>query len=428
MANRTSEIWARWAACLLISPWAVNADQNLGIYSDIDLWAFSEVQPITRFAQEFDSPLTPGDTTFTHNRVEVGIEYGPWRVGITDRFDYVTSYTEDTAFVHHSNRNGLALPNDREYQLLLAVERVRARGLSLSWSRTFGPVDLTARGTFYNDLSDLQSGAVSASGDLEPITPEVRTQAETLLSELTVDNRDLSPLYDLAEDINANITIDYLYDQPEFDEPNYRTPVIVGDPNPVISGVDFSEPGGSGYSVDLMLTWQVTDQLNVSLDITDFINRFNWDQAPRTIASFDLNPALIDSIGVAQDFVDGLIVRPNDLIDEHLFVEIFNTDYEQTLGTRYRVAGQYAMNNVVFGEQTLPISILGEVFRTEGQTFTAIGLGWSDRAAVYYDLSAEAFRFDVQLPYITMGITTDSLGTDDAHTFGLTLKLNLTLP
>ncbi len=135
--------------------------------------------------------------------------------------------------------------------------------------------------------------------------------------------------------------------------------------------------------MDLLLTWQVNDQLNVSLNIANFINRFNWDHATRTIARFDSNLTLIDSIGVTQDFVDGLIVRPNDLIDEHLLVEVFNTDYEQSLGRRYRVAGRYATNNVVFGEKALPISILVEVFRLEGQTFTEIGLGWSDRAAVY---------------------------------------------
>ena len=93
----------------------------------------------------------------------------------------------------------------------------------------------------------------------------------------------------------------------------------------MISGVDFSEPGGSGYSVELLLTWQINDQLNVSLNITDFINRFNWNHAPRTITHFDHNLILIDSIGVAQDFVDGLIVRPNDLID-YLLLEVFNTD------------------------------------------------------------------------------------------------------
>ena len=38
------------------------------------------------------------------------------------------------------------------------------------------------------------------------------------------------------------------------------------------------------------------------------------------------NLILIDSIGVAQNFVDGLIVRPNDLIDEHLLIEVFNND------------------------------------------------------------------------------------------------------
>ena len=78
--------------------------------------------------------------------------------------------------------------------------------------------------------------------------------------------------------------------------------------------------------MDLLLTWQVNDQLNVSLNITDFINRFNWDHAPRTIKHFDPTLILIDSIGVAQEFLDGLIVLPNDLIDEHLLLEVFNTD------------------------------------------------------------------------------------------------------
>ena len=86
----------------------------------------------------------------------MGVRSGVWQLGITDRFDYVTGYTEDTAFVNHSNRNQLPLPDDREYQLLLDVERVRARGLTLALSSPFGPLDFGVRATYYNDLFDLQ--------------------------------------------------------------------------------------------------------------------------------------------------------------------------------------------------------------------------------------------------------------------------------
>ena len=86
----------------------------------------------------------------------MGVRFGVWQLGITDRFDYVTGYNEDTAFVNHSNRNQLPLPDDREYQLLLDVERVRARGLTLALSRPFGPLDFGVRATYYNDLFDLQ--------------------------------------------------------------------------------------------------------------------------------------------------------------------------------------------------------------------------------------------------------------------------------
>lgn len=74
------------------------------VYSDIDLFAFSEVISIHDFVDDFDDKIVGGDTAFSNNKVEIGVEWKSWRIAYVDRFDYITQFTEDTALFRHAEK------------------------------------------------------------------------------------------------------------------------------------------------------------------------------------------------------------------------------------------------------------------------------------------------------------------------------------
>ncbi len=401
---------------------------NWKVFTSLDLFAYSAPVSVDKFANDFDAPLESGDTAFTHDQIEVGVQWNEWRVSYVQRFDYVTSFTEDTALYHHSEKNNIPLATDREYDLLLDVERLKATGIKLGYTWDFrDDLSFDIAVAYYNELSDLQSGKAALNGDLEPITDQLIADAEAILDGVSAGNRDLSPLLALVEDVNARLLIDYYYDDPKFQEPFYSKPVITGPANPVISGVDFSEPGGTGYSLDLGVNWQVTDQLNLDLKLFDVVNKFSWENAPSSVATFNLKAALVDAIGVSQDFVDGLIVTPNDLIDRQLGVTIVNQDFDQELPWRANLRANYSLDKElnVFNFWTPNISVLGGYYYTKTQHFPSLGIGFDDTLQLAYDFGGEAFSINYRNRYLFARLMTDSLTFEDAHTIGFAVGFNI---
>ena len=401
--------------------------QNWKAFTQLDLFAYSAPVSIDKFANDFDAPLESGDTAFTHNQIELGVQWNEWKVSYVQRFDYITSFTEDTALYHHSEKNNIPLATNREYDLLLDVERLTASGLKLGYAwEARDNLSFDIAFAYYNDVSDLQSGKASITGDLEPITDELIAEAQVIIDGIDAGDRDLSPLLTLVQDVNAKLLIDYYYDDPKFNEDLYSKPVITGPKNPVISGVNFNEPDGKGYALDLGVNWQVTPQLNLDLRLFDIANKFSWTKAPYTLATFDLNPTLVDAIGVSQDFVNGLIVTPNDIVDRQLGVTIINQDYEQELPWRANLRASYSLDKElnVFNFWTPNISVLGGYYYTKYQHFPSIGLGFDDSIQLAYDFGGEAFSINYRNKYVFARLLADSLSFQDAHTIGFSVGFN----
>lgn len=404
-----------------------NADeQPWKVYSSLDLFAYSEPVSIDQFATDFQDDLEDGETAFTHDQFELGVQWRGFRIGYVHRFDYVTEFTEDTAFYHHATKNNIAIPTDRNYNLLLDVERLEAKGFKVGYEWNFHEgMTLDIAASYYTDLSQLQSGFAGASGDLEPIDDALIAQAQTIIDGLSFTNRDLQPLINLAQDIQARVAVDYAYDEPKFDEPLYREPVLIGEPNPPLTGVDFTEPDGTGYSVDIGFNWQVNDRLNVNVELIDIANEFSWDNAPTTQVSFDLNAFVIDALNVAQDAVNGEIVRPNDVITRNLNVIIVNEDFDQELDERYDVEVNYDLNYQLnlFGWEP-NVGVMGGWYSTANQEFPRIGVSLDRKLNIGYDIGGEAISLSYVGKYGYFSIISDDFGYNDARTFGITAGLN----
>ena len=59
---------------ICISAQASKHPKTWTAYTSADLFAYSEPVSIKNFARHFDGPLERGDTAFTHDRIEVGVE------------------------------------------------------------------------------------------------------------------------------------------------------------------------------------------------------------------------------------------------------------------------------------------------------------------------------------------------------------------
>lgn len=406
---------------------AAESSPNWRVYTKADMFAYSEPVSIENFAKKFHGPFYGGDTAFTDDRVEIGVGWRGWRVGLIQRFDYVTRFSPDTALVHYADQNHITLPQDREYSLMLNVEKIYAKGLTVGYTWHALPnLSIDVDGAYFNNISDLQSGTATAVGDLTPITPELISQAQAVIDSLSSTNKDLSPLYGLVANVNADIAVSYAYDKPKLHEPEYHKPVIVGPPNPPISGVDFSKPSGKGYSFDFSIAWQVNQKLRLQFTALDFFNRFTWHNAPQTIASFNLNPTLVDAIGVAQDFVNGEIVKPNDLVDRHLFVNIFNANYTQKLPHRELLAGEYSLEHRVnLGIWKPNLSLLGSFYRTESRNFPRLGLALNDTLRFDYDFAGHALGVGYNSRYFFVHIMSDKFKFKDARTLDFAMGVNV---
>ena len=177
--------------------------------------------------------------------------------------------------------------------------------------------------------------------------------------------------------------------------------------------------------MDIGFNWQINDQLNVNLELIDIANEFNWDNAPRTITTFDLNAFLIDAINLAQNLVDGQIVQPNDLIDDHINVQIFNEDFDQELESRYDLEVNYDTNYEVelFGWSP-SVGLSAGYYKTDTEDFPRIGINLDRMLFLGYDIGGEAISLGYEGKYGFLRVVSDDFGFKDARTFGIVAGLN----
>ncbi|MGB6141893.1 MAG: hypothetical protein WBG55_16350, partial [Pseudoalteromonas rhizosphaerae] len=114
-------------SAFLITPISYAAEQ-FQVFTTFDSEVYTEAQPVTAFIDDFDAPLTSGDSAFTYNVFEFGVGYGNFKVGYQSRFDYVLSFDPDTAVYFHTEKNDLPF-EDRNYVYYLDGKQSTTNGL-----------------------------------------------------------------------------------------------------------------------------------------------------------------------------------------------------------------------------------------------------------------------------------------------------------
>jgi hypothetical protein len=341
---------------LLLSPPVTLA----GAQSFLTFRSFSYVEPVAiqdalhNNTEHFDG----GETALTHNWAEIGATYNNFGVGAVGRFDYELTFSKDTAEFYYLTNNKKPLPQGREFNLDLEAKHIQSTGVRFSYDYALTPnADINVGVSYLNGVR-LTDGSIHGSA-------------------LVLAQND----YDFQFDVDYFYSKDSLFDR------------------------NVGPPDGKGYSIDLSMDWDITQNLGANLQIVDLFGRIYWNNAPYTTA--------VASSSVKEYDQDGYVVY-NPVLSGFEG----NRDFTQKLDPQ--------INALVRYHWTYRLAALAQVYSFKAEDFYQLGMryAFSDNSHVsaLYMLETGAISLGYKMKYFDILLTSDSLDTNKAHTFGLTIN------
>jgi hypothetical protein len=326
--------------------------------------SFSNSEPVTIEAimGEWDSAYHRGNSALTVNRFEVGFGYKGWQIGLGERLDYLARFSEETAEILYRTNNHLPLDPGRSYSLLLDVEQAHSRSLRVGYTQTLG------RGFELSLGAALLRGIRLTSGRL---SGQVQAVSET--------------------DYNFSFDVDYFYSQ---DALFYR---------------QTESPSGTGYSMDLALTWEPNERVRLGLQANDLLARIRWKDAPYTRAQANSQNKSYDD--------DGYVI----------YLPVIsgfegNEDYTQVIPRKLHFMAQYRAGESVW--------LVLEADDYDVEQYSRFGLALVDQGSRWeflYDVVNEAPSLRYRSDYFSLGVLADSISLDSVRTLGINFGLQFQL-
>ncbi len=234
--------------------------QNIEKKSQID-WsimttAHSPVQPIAAFISDWDAPLDSGDHAYLQGRADLKVRPAGSMIsyGLGWRYDYLMTFSEETAEVYWQYENKQPASSSQLYPLFLDAKHNERFGANVGFTQPLSSNwQLTTHANIWQGLHALE-GKVSGN-----LTTRVLPDSE------------ISNIRDSVD--KANAYIDYYYDKPALGEENLNW-------NP-------DKPSGYGYSLDLQVAGKLSDKTQVIISGYDVLGRMRWKDMPSTRYALD---------------------------------------------------------------------------------------------------------------------------------------------
>ncbi len=426
---------------------AVYALEPISLYSKAESFTYSEVMSIDGFINDFSGDLESGSTAVTHNVLELGFSYGDWQVARVIRYDYVNSFSEDTAFLNYQLENGVVIDETRPYHIALKVDHLRSSGIKLGRSVRIRD-NLTVRAAiswleseqFYSGhiIADINQGDFDAQAveDLEALVSSIESgdintfdQAGELGKELRQSTHQLQEMV-----VTTDLKFDANY--------HYYKPALREDEIDDFSDVDLFSPSGAGLVLDLGLSWEINEKWSMNFEMLDFYSYIKWDNAPATTANAQVTRAALDTLDVLEQFVEEDIIKrangsfftsinPSNPDDPEAVVpeiesqiqadnsttDVRNEKYIQHLPKRYKLLGHYQM---------LPnIQLSGEIYKTRVQTFSSVYIDFFQSISLAYQFEAEAMGLEFYNRYFKLSLIVDEADIKQAQFISLYFGLHV---
>ncbi|MCG6937895.1 MAG: hypothetical protein LJE83_06935 [Gammaproteobacteria bacterium] len=337
-------------------PVVVNADDFAG-YVSLESFSYSEPMAVKAVVNDkWDATLHPGEVAFSTDRIEFGVAWQQWSLGVLRRYDYYYEFTPDTAYLKYSVENHQDLISGQQLDIYLSANMLIANGLSLGFTQTVHNASFAIKASYLR-AKDLTSGWLAGNATV------------------VADND-----YDLNFDVDYYYSEDRLFDR------------------------EVAAPDGNGFTLDFNIDWHLQNW-DFNLDVKDLLARIYWKDAPRTIAVGNTDTKNYDENGFL-------------IFDPAISGIETNQDYTQTLPRKIHFSTARHWDDY---------SMLFEFQDFEIKQFYSIGAGFdkndNEHINVFYNITAQALKFDYRNQWLTFSVTSDQLQIDEARTFGLELAV-----
>ena len=216
--------------------------------------SFSNILPIKQLIEDDwqQAPKQSASDAFTQNEVGVIAYFDNFSFSVSQRYDYFVQTNDDAAKAFYLDRNDLALDSQSEYDAQLRLFHQRSNGIKVGYKLNFDRFSAELRVGYWRVLATRES------------------QLNGLIS----------------SDLNGNISADAQLS--EF----YSTNNFLKRQNS-----DDWNTQGSGVTVDLHMRWQPSNNIDISVDITDLYSDYKVDNAGFSKGKIDTDGTFINSIG-----------------------------------------------------------------------------------------------------------------------------------
>ncbi len=330
------------------------------VYAKSVMYAHSETAPVKQIVfDDFKGPdYDGGKRSFTHNHWESGVLKDGVKVAVVARYDYILSYTTDFAELVYADKNNQIIETNRTYDLFLDVFHARTYGLKLGYAFLITPsitmeIDLSAL-----KVASFIDGAMNGN---------------VLVANDTYD---------------GDVSLNYVYSKDK------------------LLDRETSRPNGYGYALDVRWDFQVSEQLEIDLEILDLFSQIKIDRAPFTEADANSERVNLGENGQID-------VKPVLMGREGYREHTLRMNERISFEGRYRFTNDY-ISGLRFDrvdDRSYVSAVLNIPINEQYEFMSA------------YHLRTGAFTLGWQAETGHIALTSDQLDITKANTFGLSLGL-----
>lgn len=245
---------------------------------------YSSIAPIDQTIHDLEGePVTKGSIAFTHNQLEGTIAKDNFEYSLFQRYDYFLKFNNDTAELVYLLRNDAPMPANRDFNVYLRPNHLRAWGLGLARQ-----IDITPT-----------------------LTTKIR--ANYLRADKTTNGYLKGRFQSLDDGYQAQLRLDYGYSRDTLLDRKEE------------------DTDGHGISLDFDVEWQASESISFGLQGRDIFSYIKYKDLTYTQANADTNTISFDSNGAinTKPTVSGIEGYRNQT---------------QRLPHRYTLSGFYSLN------------------------------------------------------------------------------------
>jgi len=336
-----------------------------GFYSTVQSHTYSEPTSIDSILHDFRGDIRSGERAFTLNRVEAGVQYRGFSVGVGMRYDYFLRFDEDVARIYHASSHDEVVPEDDVQKIEIEASHIRAKGVVLGWQwqplESVGVRVNLAQLEADHMVDGYVSGALALTGD-DQYSGQVHFNLES------------------SEDLLLEMPV--------------------------------PDPHGRGYAADIAFDWQVNLQWRAGLQVLDAYSRIQWDDvlysdlvANTATVTFDANGHL----------------HTNPVLSGYQYL----ADSTQRLPRKYtgNLRYQVSTRHGVYVEQFYVPDYVS--LTSVGYEWT---VAEQQRLGAYWNVSSRAIGITAEWFWVSMKLAADQVDERDAHALDLEMALQIPLP